>query len=806
MRNVRSAASAVFFSTCRFSAAASSSSPAPAGELADLLLVASISKAFSRPGAPVPVDPASISEAVVLQVLRRSSLHPSAKAHFFRWASSLPSYDPSPAAFSELLRSHCRAGLLDDLRPILRLAAASSPGGRTSLEPDALKLVLDTLIRAGRVDAAIAVLDDVEALVGGGEGAAASATLHPRMYNSIVLALLKKSQVGLALSIFKKLMETSAGPEHLACNELLVALRRADMKDEFRKVFDVLSKRGFRFDTWGYNICIHAFGCWGQLDVALKLFKEMKEYGPPEAVSDICTYNSLIGALCSAGKVHNALLVYEELKFSGHEPDQFTYRTLIQGCCRVYLLDDAIRVFREMEYNNVRADTVVYNSLLHGLFKVKKIADACQLFEGMVSEGVRASCYTYNILIDGLFKNGRSAAAFSLFNDLKKKGQFVDSVTYSIVVMHFCRDGQVDRALELVEEMETRGLTVDLVTVTMVLVALHKSGRWDWAERLMKHVRDSNLVPSIVKWTTDMEASMRRDYQDRRKDYIPLFPAAGDFDDVISWMNPSSERDTDDVNLDGECRDTWSSSPYMDRLADNFHTFKDFRKFSVHRGKRVQQKGIRSFDIDMVNTYLSIFLAKGKLSVACKLFEIFTEVKDPSIYTYNSLLSYFVKKGYFNVAWGVLQEMGEKFCPADIATYNVIIQGLGKMGKAELASAVLDQLMKKGGYLDLVMYNTLIHALGKAGRLDEANRLFKQMTGSGINPDVVTFNTLIEIHAKAGRVKGAYKFLRMMLDAGCSPNHVTDTILDFLEKEIEKMRCQKITPPAQGVYKGPGQD
>jgi pentatricopeptide repeat protein len=50
---------------------------------------------------------------------------------------------------------------------------------------------------------------------------------------------------------------------------------------------------------------------------------------------------------------------------------------------------------------------------------------------------------------------------------------------------------------------------------------------------------------------------------------------------------------------------------------------------------------------------------------------------------------------------------------------------------------------------------------------------------------------LIEIHSKAGRVKDAYNFLKMMLDAGCTPNHVTDTTLDYLVKEIDKLRYQK---------------
>ncbi|CAA6673702.1 unnamed protein product [Spirodela intermedia] len=743
----------------------SSSSAAAADELGSFLLVASICKAFSAPaGPPAALCSSRPPQTSPTQLCSRSSAAPRCNRRpRLSSCDGLPlsptTPPPPPPSPSSSARTAARASWTTSGR------SSASP----SRPPPAPR-------RSGGARRWRRLLPP------------------PRIYNSIVLALICKSQLGLALSMFWKLLETSSELERLACNELLVALRRAEMRDDFVKVFDALAQKGFRFDTCGFNICIHAFGCWGRLDFSLKLFKEMKEKGLPEAAADICTYNSLIHALCSAGKVDDALAVYEELKGSGHEPDRFTYRALIHGCCKVYRVDDAVRIFRELEYNNLRADTLLYNSLLSGLLKGRKLADACQLFERMVSEGVRASCYTYNILIDGLFRNGRSAAGFALFCDLKKKGQFVDAVTYSTVAMQLCREGQVDGALELVEEMEARGFTVDLLTVSALLVGLHQCGRWDWAERLMKHVRDSNLVPSVLRWTTAMEASMRQ-HQSRRADHTPLFPAAGDLTDVLGWPKPppEAEKDTQGTRSGDDCNEEWSSSPTMDKLASRTEAMEGFSSFTVRRGRRVHQRGgAKAFDIDMVNTYLSIFLAEGKLSVACKLFEIFTELgRAPVSYTYNSLMSSFIKKGYFDAAWGLLQEMGGKLCPADIATYNLILQGLGRMGRADLASAVLDQLKKKGGFLDVVMYNTLIHALGKAGRMEEVNQLLKKMAREGINPDVVTFNTLIEVHAKAGRVRDAYRFLRMMLDAGCSPNHVTDTILDFLEKEIERTRFQR---------------
>ncbi|KAM1069237.1 hypothetical protein ACFX13_001207 [Malus domestica] len=286
----------------------------------------------------------------------------------------------------------------------------------------------------------------------------------------------------------------------------------------------------------------------------------------------------------------------------------------------------------------------------------------------MQLNGYSPDTIVYNSLLDGLFKARKVNDGCQLFEKMVqngKKGQFVDGVTYSIVVLQLCKDGLLEEALGLVEEMERRGFTVDLITISSLVIGLYKEGRWDWTDKLMKHIRDGNPVPTVLKWKVDMEASLKNP-QRNRKDYTPLFPSKGDLSEIMSLIK--SAESTMDADLDS-------------------------------KAARAKEDKNLSTDADQYT---------GKLSVACKLFEIFT----------------------FN-------------------------------------------------------------ALGKASRIDEVNKLFEQMKSSGINPDVVTFNTLIEVHSKAGRLKDAYKFLKIMLGAGCTPNHVTDTTLDFLGKEIEKMRYQK---------------
>ncbi|RXI07560.1 hypothetical protein DVH24_005333 [Malus domestica] len=163
------------------------------------------------------------------------------------------------------------------------------------------------------------------------------------------------------------------------------------------------------------------------------------------------------------------------------------------------------------------------------------------------------------------------------------------------------------------------------------LIPLYKEGRWDWTDKLMKHIRDGNLVPSVLKWKVDMEASLKNP-QRNRKDYTPLFPSKGDLSEIMSLIK--SAESTMDADLDSEAArakeddknlstdaDQWSSSPHMDELANQLKSADHSSQlFSLSRGLRVQAKGESTFDIDMVNTLLSLFLAKGKLSIACNCF------------------------------------------------------------------------------------------------------------------------------------------------------------------------------------------
>ncbi|KAL5217011.1 hypothetical protein ABZP36_017695 [Zizania latifolia] len=756
--------------------AAAAAAAAPLSGLTDALLATRLANhLLTTPHLPPELLPAApLPLPVRLHVLRHPALPPTSKLSFFL-AATPPSCPLVPATFPVLLRALVTHSppLLDTLLPFA--ISSSSPS-------ELLPALLSALLSASRIDAALALLD------------AAPPDLLPRLAAAALPSLIASPDPISAVPSIRRLFPIASHPPPVrATNRLLLALSQKNLYDDFRHVFDEMSRRGLPSNIRFYNICIYAFGKWRRLDMSLKLFATMKDDSPP-LVPDICTYNSLIRALVVGARVSDALVVFDEMKSAGIEPDVFTYRAVVDGCCKSFRMDDALRLFQEMRGNSgVKGDVVVYNSLLDGLFKAKKLDEACGFFETMVADGIQCSASTHNTVIDGLFKNGRAEAACRLFYELRRKGQLLDGIAYSIMVREFCKEGkgdQVAEAVELVKEMEERGFVVDLVTITSLLIGFNKSKHWDLEEQIVKFIRDSSVLPDAIRWKSNMMSALQGP-QDRGKDGTSIFPFDGNMNDVMSLVNPVICTDTNEETPEDEPKDDWSLSPHLDRLAKYPDRLNNSAIFTMHIGQRVQGMGAKTFDADMVNTYMSIFLAKGKLSVACKLFEIFTSLgKKGTSYTYNSLMTSFVKKGYLKQVWAILHERGGQLCPNDIATYNLIIQGLGQMGKAEVAGSIIAELSKKGVYMDIVMYNTLINQLGKVGKVEEANSLLEQIIRRGIKPDVVTFNTLINLNAKAGRLKEADKYLRRMIAEGIAPNHVTETILVFLDKEIEKKRQQ----------------
>ncbi|KAI9181925.1 hypothetical protein LWI28_020114 [Acer negundo] len=188
----------------------------------------------------------------------------------------------------------------------------------------------------------------------------------------------------------------------------------------------------------------------------------------------------------------------------------------------------------------------------------------------------------------------------------------------------------------------------------------------------------------------------------------------------------------------------------------------------LRKAKTAQEKqNIREGQKTQMSTALIGFYRKiESLSEANKLF---AEIPQPSVVSWNSLISRNVQSGkYPLVACGQLGllQLG-KSIQSKIVEYgmecggvvaNFLIGMYGKCGLLEDAVSVFNKMVDK----DIISWNSVIAA--RNHDLEQAFRFFYQLP----NPDTISYNKLINGIAQFGNMKEAIEILSIMLKPNSS--------------------------------------
>ncbi|KAF5203135.1 Pentatricopeptide repeat-containing protein [Thalictrum thalictroides] len=115
---------------------------------------------------------------------------------------------------------------------------------------------------------------------------------------------------------------------------------------------------------------------------------------------------------------------------------------------------------------------------------------------------------------------------------------------------------------------------------------------------------------------------------------------------------------------------------------------------------------------------------------------------DSNIYVQNSLINYYVKRGYIDEA----RLMFDYCLKLDTASWNIMVAGYVKLSRLEDAWSLFEVMSER----DCVSFTTMIMGLVKDDKWVEALEIFKEMKAVGVNPNEVTLGTLISACSQLG--------------------------------------------------------
>lgn len=251
-------------------------------------------------------------------------------------------------------------------------------------------------------------------------------------------------------------------------------------------------------DTVCYNVAIAAaekVGGDAAVHQALVLFDRMadktvktnkKSEGP---FRNEVTYNTLISALCNAGRPEQALKVFEQMKKAGLRPDKFTYTSLIRVCVQE---TDIQELLYDMRESGARPDVVTYNTMIQSLCNKRQLTQATKLVTEMESRGISPDSRTYGALMTGLMRARKPSACLTLFESAcanSRSASLTENVhLFTTAISAASVLGDHERALELVTRMKAVGVKPNLKTLTAVMGACLASGKPDLAAQLYKKI------------------------------------------------------------------------------------------------------------------------------------------------------------------------------------------------------------------------------------------------------------------------------------------------------------------------------
>lgn len=181
---------------------------------------------------------------------------------------------------------------------------------------------------------------------------------------------------------------------------------------------------------------------------------------------------------------------------------------------------------------------------------------------------------------------------------------------------------------------------------------------------------------------------------------------------------------------------------------------------SINLFRRMRDEFGVSPSVFSFNSLLSVLLRRGWTHSAKRLFsemvqrDVAGPAVTPDVCTFNILIRGYCLNSMVDEGFRLFKEMDRWGCKPDVLTYNALLDGLCRAGKTRIAHNLLDGMRMKSSDLHptVVSYTIVIRGYCGARCIPEAVELFRKMISSGVKPSSITYNTLVQGVCEARRM------------------------------------------------------
>lgn len=205
-------------------------------------------------------------------------------------------------------------------------------------------------------------------------------------YNTLLNGLCKTAQSEEVMEIFKAMAEKGCDPNKITYNIIIENLCKAKKVNEAVDLLGEMKNKGLIPDVVSFGTLITGFCKIGDLDGAYRLFRGMeKQYDVRHTTA---TYNIIISALSEQLKMELAVRLFSEMKKNCCDPDNYSYRVLIDGFCKMGNITRGCIFLSENIEKGFIPSLTTFGRVLNCLCVDHKVEEAVGIIHLMVQKGI----------------------------------------------------------------------------------------------------------------------------------------------------------------------------------------------------------------------------------------------------------------------------------------------------------------------------------------------------------------------------------------------------------------------------------
>ncbi|XP_039134880.1 pentatricopeptide repeat-containing protein At5g62370-like [Dioscorea cayenensis subsp. rotundata] len=527
-------------------------------------------------------------------------------------------------------------------------------------------------------------------------------------YHALISRLCYKGYLNEARVLFDVMLGDGIGPSLPLLGSLTYGFCKWHRMLDAERVCRLMKLHGFVLDRRLCMMMIHGYVKEGRVNMALDLFKEMKERidCPP----DVYSYNIMIFRLLKLNFVDGGWELFHEMVGCGLKPNVVTFNTMINWYCNNSDVDSALRLLDTMKHYDVTPNLHSYTSVMTALCKAKRLVEVEKWFEKMLDCGLIPDDHMFQLLIKYLPFDHVPWMMGKVLDCLSRNGCNINVLSF-VRLFTSDSDEELQREVKLLfDEMAGNNIIPLNVVLHILLGSVCSRGKFNIAHLLLENMVDHGSVPSISHYNF----------------LIRCLCKEGRIEDASFSLYSLL------------CLNLTTHS-----IVINFHCKRRDIDLALRAFDKMIRQGFRP-PVDVYDSIIRSLCKVGRMLEAELTVDKMLQVGVmPGERIYNALINGYSKMGKIVDAQYLFDVMVYRDIRPSCHAYCALINGLVKANMFRMAVKYLRMMLEDGFVPGTVLYTMLIHQFLKKGDVRFGLDIFALMVRNQVEPDLATFVVVI---------------------------------------------------------------